>query len=238
MLQRALDTATLALHGATLGLVGECVDVIRPCSQRRIAGGAAGWSRAFPFPTWSNTGELAGWPCSCSGDDVQACGCGAHHGVVLPNQPVVSVDEVLVDGVEVTDFVVLDAAVLVRGDGTAWPCCQYIERDPSEVGTWQVSYTWGVPVPADGVTAVAVLACELAKAWANDETCRLPKGTTTVTYEGASVQVDGGRSRTTGRFGIEEVDHFVNRINPHGISRQGKVLNPDLLDKPRRVTFP
>lgn len=126
-----------------------------------------------------------------------------------------------------------DGRWLVRLDGGLWP----LDNDPRlSPPAFQVTLTHGLPIPPDGGRAAAVLACEILLAATNDSACRLPKRVSSITRQGVSMVVlDPLTLLDDGKFGIPEVDYFVQSVNPHGLRQRAKVLSPDV---PRSVRIP
>src|SRR5690606_2565861 len=107
----------------------------------------------------------------------------------------------------------------------------------TEPGTWSITYSYGTAVPAAGVLAAEVLACELLLGWTGDPGCRLPKRLTNITREGITATfLDSFQFLNDGRFGIYEIDTFINAVNPDGLQRSARVLDPyRRASRPRRV---
>ncbi len=127
-----------------------------------------------------------------------------------------------------TAYRVDDGNRLVRQDGEGWPLRQDMWALSGEEDTFTVSYFAGRMPGRLEKYAAGVLAREFLKGLTGDRTCRLPNGTTSVTRQGTSVQIDpllAGGMRT----GIPEVDQIVLAINPHGVKRKSRVYSPDLM---------
>jgi hypothetical protein len=201
---------------------GECSDTVRP-------GGIPydQWCGMQPYPEvhaasfW--TGYRSAWP----------LGLMPVAEVTLGGFPVVAVSEVKLDGVVLvqgTDYRVDDYRTLVRladanGMPRVWPAYQRMDLPDTEVGTWSVTFTYGVAPPAMGRRAAAFLACELAKACSpetfGDGTCQLPERVTTIARQGVTaVVLDPFSFLEKGRTGLYQVDLFLAAANPGGISRR------------------
>lgn len=142
---------------------GICVETVRPCGENCNDG--FGFGFGFGFYPWLpirlSDGGIGNIMCGCGG---HPCSCGNVSEIGLPG-PVFAIDEILLDGVVLEDgWRVDDYKWLVRTDGGQWPRCQWLDRDPDEDGTWEITYQRGLPVPSGGQLAAGVLACELAKA--------------------------------------------------------------------------
>jgi hypothetical protein len=160
------------------------------------------------------------------------CGCAPHH-FSLPDYPVAAVSEVKIDGAVVSPslYRVDDNRTLVRladadGSNPGWPSGQRDDLPTTAEGTWSITYTWGREPPPMGVTAAAVLACELALA-CDPETvgdCRLPKNVTSVTREGVSLVLSPSDFLDRdGKTGLYEVDLFLRAVNPARVRQRASV---------------
>lgn len=241
------DAATELLFNATAqAFPGECSDTVRPCLVNLVGmyGLAGQWGRlddgsmwlgvdgtsTLPESTWGGFGGWTGLPISG--------GILAHSTVELPNFPIRTVTKVTIDGTDLApgSWLIVDDRWLVRADGQSWPFAQRLDLPAGSPSTWTIEYGWGAAPPAAGVLAWRVLACELGKSVAGDESCRLPKRLQNLTREGVSMVVLDAEAQTGGDFGIYEIDQFVKRFNPGGLDRQPKVINVDLIGaQTRRV---
>lgn len=152
--------------------------------------------------------------------------------VLLGGYPVVSITEVLLDGVALVDGIdyrVDNWRTLVRlanpqGMPRVWPAWQRMDLPATEVGTWQVTYQHGTEPPAMGRRAAALLACELAKAcdpelFGGGE-CMLPERVTTIARQGVTaVVLDPFAFLDEGKTGIYQVDLFLTAANPGHLQR-------------------
>lgn len=203
---------------------GYCSDTIRPTGGNGVNYGPAripGYGRPF-------TGNHC---------------CSPLSQIELPATPVVSVDEVKVDGaiVDPSLYRVDDWRWLVRlpddaRSAQAWPCCQRMDLPSSEVGTFESTYTFGRRVTVPGASLASLLACELAKARDPDATCRLPKRVTQVvrqqvTYTILDPLTMFGEMQT----GISEIDMWLASVNPHKVKTPAKVWSPDVRPLGRHV---
>lgn len=247
-----LDAATDLLFAASgRQFTGVCSDTIRPPSANAPGGS---W---FQNPAhtadggiWLGEGGTSALPQSTFGFGVQTADVVSSSGfafstVHLPGFPVVDVQRVTIDGVDLPDgtgadpkgWLIVDDRWLVRRDGLSWPLWQREDRPVGEADTWEIEYTFGPLTPPAGILALQVLVCELGKSWRGDQSCRLPKRLQSITREGmTAVILDPFKFLDEGKFGIYEIDVFVLAVNPHRLTRDGKVLNPDLLvQRPYRV---
>lgn len=221
-IERGVLVASWLLYRATgYQFPGLCTDLVRPCTSnggfQQLANPTGAGSRLISDGGWDWWG---GGACGCGGEPL-VCGCHVHSNVVLPGTPVVDA-EVTIDGAPFTAFKINNDRQLIRTDGGQWPCCQDLGKPLTEPGTWGIEYRYGAMPPPDGVLAAEVLACEFARAWewaAGDATgecadCRLPRRLTSITREGMTAAVmDPFEFLNEGRFGIAEVDYFVNVVN-------------------------
>lgn len=125
-----------------------------------------------------------GCACGCS---PTRCACDT--GIAL-HAPLVSVDQVMVDGVEFTDYHVRNDRTIHRNDGAAWPASQNLGLPDTEVGTFSISYTYGAAPPPLVLRATRELAIQF---WMLDNDiagCSLPYGTKTITRQGMTVDVE------------------------------------------------
>jgi hypothetical protein len=196
---------------------GICSDTVRPNARRRDSDRGCGCNRTTEF------------------------GCRSIPEVTLGGFPIVEITAVVVDGavLDPTLYRVDDFRTLVRlpdPDGTraAWPCCQDLVLEDTEVGTWSVEYTYGRTPPLSGIRAAAVLACELAQACSGGE-CKLPSRVTNVTRQGVTLTKNDPLLEKGWWVGIPEIALFLDAFNPAGLRRTSKVLSPDIGPSVRRA---
>jgi hypothetical protein len=227
---------------------GLCTTTIRPCRRDCYAqswpwqhwyefgvggAGSVGWPYPYLYAgQWFNLG-CGGCPGTCS--------CTALETVRLPEQTV-SVEQVLVDGAPLVTgaYMVYDQRLLVRTDGGRWPLCNDLSQPDTETGTWSITLTTGVEVPALGQQAAAELAVELAQACVGGQ-CRLPSTVQQVVRQGVTqTRFDPNLSRTIKAvelIGLRFCDLFLRTYNPNGYVDRMRIYSPDS-DAPRRVTWP
>lgn len=236
---RALRIATGIIWAASGRRYGICSATIRPCRDT----GSCDWASLGMTPwVWGAPASYFGpaspfvtdpWCRSC-GD---SCGCHALEEVRLPHSRVRSVTQVLIDGapLEPSAYRVDEYGWLVRLDGGKWPSCQDLELPTTEAGTWEISYTYGTPVPEGGKWAVERYACELAKASVGME-CELPERVQTITRQGITVSfVDSMDFLAKGRTGLAPVDAWLASVNKHGLARRSRMYRVDQPPLGRRV---
>lgn len=184
------------------------------------------------FPGWCT---ITVRPCTYCACNRKKCGCGRYVFVDLQDRyPIISVDEVLIDGVEVDPetYRVDDYHRLVNLDGECWPSCNNFSLDATEPGTFSVTYTAGRRPPIELQMAAAELACELKRA-CNGLDCRLPRNVTHVSRQGVSMDISALEDAVSGSVsGLAAVDIAVRRYNC--ARAKGRVWHPSL-HKPRQV---
>jgi len=165
------------------------------------------------------------------------CGCGRYVFLALQERyPVISVDEVLIDGVVVdpSEYRVDDFFRLVRLDGECWPTCNDLTLPATEPNTFQVTYTAGRRPPIELQMAVAELACEMKRACGGLD-CRLPANVTSVSRQGVTMNLDALEAAVGAGSGIPGIDLAVSQYNC--ARAKGRVWTPGLSSNVRGV-FP
>lgn len=161
--------------------------------------------------------------------------------VTLPGFPIVDVEMISIDGTDLdpSEWLIVEDRSVIRTGNKSWPLWQRIDRPLGEAQTFGIRYTFGTAVPPEGTLAARVFGVEIGKspAFLDDKSCRIPKRLQQITREGmTAVIIDPFQFLDKGGFGIYEVDTFINSTNPHHLSRDAKVLNPDLLGaQPLRI---
>jgi len=172
--------------------------------------------------------------CSCSRD---RCGCGRYVYIQLQDRfPVISVDEVKVDGVIIDpgSYRVDDYSRLVRLDGACWPLCNDLTLADDQPNTFSVKYTAGRRPPVELQIAAAELACEMKRA-CNGNDCRLPSNVTQVNRQGVTLNIDALEAAVSGgSTGLAFVDAALARYDC--ARAKSRVWHPSL--KPPRQVFP
>jgi hypothetical protein len=220
--QYAVETAQFVLWALSGRQFGCCELSFRPCRRDCWSGTSGAWGARLVDGSWINL------PCrSCSG----ACACSEVNEVKLPNGPACEVTEVILDGealdpslyrLEDSEWVVLDPSA------GRLPYCQDLSRPLGEEGTYGITYTYGTPPPVAGRRAVGQLACEILRACANDNGCKLPARVQSFTRQGFNaVLIDPFEFLTRGRTGLYEIDLFLSAVNPLGRPSGARVMSPD-----------
>lgn len=224
-------TATDVLWALSGRQYGCCEFALRPCRYPCEDSSSGSWGARLRDGAWINL------PCGrCAGD---SCSCTEVCEVRLP-RPVCTITEVLIDG-EILDpsaYRVDNVDLLVRTDGGCWPLCQAMALPPTEVGTWQVSGTSGIPVPAAGQRALGELMSELWKACCGDGGCCLPKRVQSIlTPSGPIPLLDPMIFLDKGKTGLYFTDLWLSAVNPQGRPSSARVLSPDSPNH-RMTTWP
>jgi hypothetical protein len=142
----------------------------------------------------------------------------------LAQKPVRSINAVEVYGVllDPSEYYLTNSGVLQRIN-ECWPCDSECDVPPIEV-----TYTYGIDVPALGAMAMGELACEIIAGWTGGD-CRLPSNAVSVTRQG--ITVDLGNAQTLfeqGRIGLPICDAFLRETNPGRLQQASGVYSPDL----------
>lgn len=221
---RSIAFASATLHRLTGYRVGGCPVTVRPCRQSctNTAVLPSYWYAGGHFLPHVTAGGVWINSCGCTTD----CSCEQLCEVTLP-PPVGEVQKVMVDGVEVTDYVLYGNKVTWAGAGDCpWPVCQNLALPDTEAGTFSITYLNSWPVDGLGAYAAGILASEFAAACRGGK-CRLPATVTTVSRAGITYDVTAG-TFPNGTTGIREVDAFIGLWNPDALRQQTRVWSPDL----------
>lgn len=241
--QATIDSSILAASQMLWGLTGRqfgcCTVSIRPCRACRdeccVPGTGWGGISGYPwYPVHQADGTWTNVSCPCQDE----CSCVNLCEIPLPS-PVCSVDEVLIDGVEVDSatYRVDEFRKLVRLGADCWPTCNDLTKPTTEEGTWEVTVTYGRPVPELVKRAASEFACELIKDCVN-RPCKLPRNVTAVTRQGITeVFPDPYQFLTNGYTGLFLTDLAIRTYNPNRLMRSPLVYSPDVGNKWRRTTW-
>lgn len=158
-------------------------------------------------------------------------------GIRLGGSPLIEVTEVLLDGsaLDASEYRVDDHDRLVRlrdssGNLRRWPCCQDVTKPTTEVGTFQVTYTYGQTPPAGGIRAAASLGCQLALACQPETAgqCRLSERVVSVTRQGVTKSLrDPAQMFPQGLTGLNEVDLWLESERYARKSRRASLIVPE-----------
>lgn len=248
LIDNAILTASQFLWAVTGRQFGCCQVSIRPCRSCPDngccpEGGFGAYGFGYPwYPVHQADGSWINVSCPCPSG---GCSCVNLCEIPLPH-PVCSIDEVLIDGfiVDPATYRVDEFYKLVRVPSnppvsgmTCWPTCNDLTKPPTEEGTWQVTLTYGRPVPELVKLAAARFACELIKDCMS-RPCTLPRNVTAVTRQGITeVFADPNQALNVGLTGIYLVDLAIRTYNPNKLNRRPTVYSPDSANKWRRTTW-
>lgn len=221
--QTALMAGEVLFALSGLQFPGVCEATVRPCRMVQGVTPPGWWVAQWGYGAFGY--------CSCRPYTHRSCDCPSADEVRLAGFPVTSIQQVLLDGavVDPDRYVIADEQYLTRIDGETWPCCQDLGGDPQhDENTWEVTYTYGRPIPEAGKVAALTLACELYRALAGEE-CNLPERIQSITRQGVSVAIlDPMSFLDEGKTGLYVVDLFLKAYNPKGRRRRGHIASPDV----------
>lgn len=220
----AEDMATELLNRWTGGVFGPCEVTVRPCRDQPIIR-----SQTFALPSRSRwepvliDGEWFNMGCGQCG---RVCDCEGPGSIALPG-PVHEVTRVTIDGLVVPEESYRQSGrFLHRTDGGVWPTYQDRTLPDDEEGTFAVTYTRGLALPAGGKVAAGVLSLELMRALCDDDECSLPQRVQTVSRQGVTVaMLDGFEGLDQGKTGIWLIDSWLTSVTQP--RRGGSVRSPD-----------
>jgi hypothetical protein len=165
---------------------------------------------------WVATGRKFG-VCTATVRPIKCgCGCGCDCrciDAIALHDPLVSVDEVKIDGVAFTDYHLIRGNQIARSDGSYWPTNQSLNLADSATGTFSITYTYGVAPPPEVVAATTELAVQFYMDSTADARCALPTGTTSLNRQGQSITIDLERVRATSN---QIIATAVSTYNPNG----------------------
>ena len=237
---------------------GVCEETVRPC--KIDCGCWDGWgSDSWPWSgsvgwNWGWNGTSGRWSFGWQQGNNLVCGCSPLSRVHLFGFPVVSIVEVLIDGVALDELYpdgspqwrLDDRMYLTRMQDPAspdvqarWPSCQNLALPATEEGTWQVTYQRGQAPPEIGVLAAKQLACQMFNSMVGGP-CVLPQGATKVTRQGVTLDrtlfLMWAWTKARGwATGLPMVDAFLQATNPAGLRRAPAVWSPDIQQAPLRI---
>jgi hypothetical protein len=238
----AAEYGALSVWAATGRRFGACTRTVRPCG--RDCGENMGWGSGF---YWA---DGVWFPYILDGV-WRNCWCGTGNGCnrckpqcqVFLTPPVSGIVEVRFSDGTVADpatYRVDDWQWLVRqgpgisGTDGCWPMTNDYNYPvtgtlaPANKTAWQVTYLWGIPVPAVLQRAAGELACEWIKNCTGG-VCRLPQRVTSIARQGVSVTLaDVDQLLQNGLTGLVTVDSIIQRFNPGRLPSRMQIASPDL----------
>lgn len=240
IINSSILAASQFLWAVTGRQFGCCQVDIRPCRTCPKDGCCPevgfGYGYGYPwYPVHLSDGTWINVTCPCPSGE---CSCIELCEIPLP-YPVCSVDQILIDGVVVnpTTYRVDDFYKLVRLGTACWPTCNDLTKPPTQVGTWQVTVTYGRPVPELVRRAAAEFACELIK-YCVGRPCILPRNVTAVTRQGITeVFPDPHQFLRDGYTGLFLTDLAIKTYNPNRLMQRAAVYSPDYANKWRVATW-
>lgn len=218
---------------------GLCTKTVRPAS-RNCFGALLGFGWSSNYPSSYGPGDwYQGWgSCGCSAGSYEGCSCAGIDSIRLGAYPLVSIQSVKVNGVAFSPSVyrIDDYKYLVRTDGGSWPTRQDLSKASTQPDTFEVAFTYGHSISTGAKWAACRLGLELAKARANDKSCKLPERVQAVTRQGVTVAfIDVFAFFKEHRTGIYEVDLWLNSVNPYGRTASAAILSPDVTPSSRQI---
>jgi hypothetical protein len=239
-LQANIDSAVELLYALSgRQFAGAMSSVVRPTSRPQQ-------TQDYRFSQWMlGYGFAFGWNAAwmwgvCSG--CQYTGCCGPSMIGLGRSPIISVEQVLIDGgvIDPSEYRIDDAKWLQRQDGCGgWPTCQNLAATTDKPCTFEVSFTWNQDPPQMGKHAAGQLASEFYKADTPGLNCSLPARITSITRQGISFAVlDPQTFMDKGLTGNYQIDMFIKAYNPAGTVRKPMVFSPDVANLARRQTWP
>jgi hypothetical protein len=181
---------------------------------------ADGFPLSFPIVLWDGS-NWVNTACGCA-STCRKSGPGMVH---LPG-PVGEVTEVRIDddaALDPSQYAVEGDVLYRRGDSVRWPG-QNLSRPLGEPGTWSVTYTRGIPVPAGVDRLTGLLAKEFINACDSTAKCRLPRTVVSTTQRGVTHVFDPTKLLAAGKTGLAEVDMWLAAVNPHHLMATASVL--------------
>lgn len=162
----------------------------------------------------------------------------------LRGRPIRSVESVTVDGVEITDYDIVNTSTIVlpKRCGNEWLWTSGVSwsgRGPVPLNWWDssathclrtviVDYTYGAQAPEGIENAINILAEEIEKAYAGDDSCVLPSRVTEMASRGVTMEMlSPNFFIESGLTGIPEVDTFVKIHNPPAAKARARVYSAD-----------
>lgn len=162
----------------------------------------------------------------------------------LRGRPIRSINSITIDGVEVTDYQVMNTSTIELpekcGDTWLWTSgVSWSGPGPVPLNWWDgnvsrclhkviVDYTYGSEAPEGIENAINILAEEIQLAFDGSDECRLPQRATEVSSRGITMEMlNPSFFIQNGLTGIPEVDLFVKMHNPSNAKARARVYSAD-----------
>jgi len=158
----------------------------------------------------------------------------SHYVDAIPLQwPVVAITNVKIDGetLDPTEYDVMDEYLLVKidnGNGSCWPASNNLAKPSTEVGTWEITYTFGYAITEDVKLGVQEIACDFAKAIAGRSTA-LPANTVSVSRGGVNLNLQRAVDavKESGST-LPQVAKLLSLYNPDDARMPPMVWSPEI----------
>lgn len=154
-------------------------------------------------------------PC-CQRHMLVPCSCGGRYDAIrLGVAPVAAITSVKIDGVTLSSsaYRVDEYEWLVRIDGDVWPRCNDLSVASTEAGTFEVTWQYGIAVPAGGILSARLYACSRAEKMVN--TCaQLTGQEESVVRDGVTINLRPPKPGES--LGVEYVDAWLAGFNTSG----------------------
>lgn len=218
---------------------------LRPCAGS-CSGLPWGWGspQAYTWGYWPS-GEWGGysWGWGYEGGSLR-CDCGYDSHIELSGYPVSQVTQVKIDGTVLPATFADSGAAAYRLDEwryltrlsdpasptipLRWPRCQRLDLADDQLGTWSVTYLYGVAPPPLGIEAAKQLGAQMLLA-INGQACQLPTNIRQMIRQGATIDriTPLAAELRTGGTGLFLFDSFIAAYNPRGLRRRPSIFSPD-----------
>lgn len=221
---------------------GLCIDRIRPCIGLNCGyDGVISVDSGYGYTGWAGGRGGVGYPSvpyRRNGEWFNAAGCAGGRCllpcITLPG-PVHSVNQVIVDGLvlDPSQYKVSGYRQLCRTDGDKWPCHQDLALESTEVGTFEVTWTRGTPVPETAKRMARIYALRrLPWLVCDAEACGSVTAEQVAAMSADGVVTDfmqqsGDTPALFMRTGIRIVDEWLGSVNPKKRRRRARIGRAD-----------
>jgi hypothetical protein len=169
-------------------------------------------------------------PCNSSfscGCATRSCAC-SPAGIVLRG-PMPEITQILIDGAAFVDYAIVDGTLLVRTDGRGWPGNQDITKPSTEVGTFEITYDYGLPTSTLAARAGAEIVCSFLRSGPQD-TRKPHPNTRSMSIAGVTIGLDQMAAEIKRRaFMMPDVTRLLTVYAPDGPT-PAFVYSPELED--------